>query len=262
MTKSKRAEVEINPVHLLLGERVTFDDIVSIRVPTVREVVENNNFYLNSYIFNVSTRELFSSLRKVDELEKQYPTVWEMMFDEENDGDYALGHMLGIDYAASALVMECFEHWTGLNKQGFDKQLNGKMIHAESGWIVDKVKFVKFCEAIRRITCYEPNEDFIAPKNMTDARFNAWSKILKNRIRVAQRKKGNSTADKILILQSSFSSYVPIEEIVSMSYFQFNKLYKALNEKEGYLRNWEIMVSPKFDSSKTKIKHWTEKVHV
>ncbi|UDM72740.1 hypothetical protein [Vagococcus fluvialis] len=262
MTKNVRTEVDINPVRLLLGESVEFDDIVSIKVPTVREVIDGKSSSLNSYIFNVSTRELFSASREVDELEKRYPTVWEMMFDEENGGDFALGRVLGIDYPASALVMECFEYWTGLDKLGFKKLLNGKIIHEESGWIVDKMKFKKFCEAIRKITCYEPNEDFIAPKNMTDARFNAWSKILKHRLKAAQRKKGNSLVDKILILQASFDSYVSIEEIVSMSYFQFNKLFKALNEKEGYLRNWEIMVSPKFDSSKTKLKHWTEKVHV
>lgn len=256
------AEKELNSVHLLLGRDVEFDDVVSIKVPTVKDVADNDSFSLNSYIFNVSTRELFSASREVDELEKRYPTVWEMMFDEERGGDIALGQVLGIEHPASALVMECFEHWTGLDKHGFQKLLNGKIIHEESGWIVDKVKFVKFCEAIRKITCYEPNEDLIAPKNMSDARFNVWSKILKNRIRAMKRRKGNSLADKILILQASFDSYVPIDKIVSMSFFQFNKLFMALNEKEGYLRNWEIMVSPKFDSSKTKIKHWTETVRV
>ncbi|MBO1087247.1 hypothetical protein [Enterococcus mundtii] len=262
MEKPKRTEKELSPTMLLLGNPVEFDDIVTINNPTVEEVATSSTFAIRSYIFNVSTRELFSQLREVDELEKQYPTVWEMMFDEKNDGDIALGQVLGVNHAASALLMECFEYWTGLDKRGFKKLLNGKIIHEESGWIVDQEKFNKFCEVIRRITCYEPNEDLIAPKNMTDARYNAWIKILKNRIRAAQRRKGNTLADKILILQASFDSYVPIQEIVSMSYFQFNKLYKALNEREGYLRNWDIMVSPKFDSSKTKLKHWTEKVHV
>lgn len=262
MKKPERTEKEINVLDLLLRESVAFDDIVNVKNPTVREVVSGDSFSLNSYIFNVSTRALFSHLREVDELEKRYPTVWDMMFDEENDGDIILGQMIGINYPASALVMECFEHWTGLNRQGFRKLLNGKMIHEESGWIVDKQKFIKFCELIQKITCYEPNDDFIAPKNMSDARYNAWIKILKNRLRASQRKKGNKLADKILILQASYDAYVPIEEIVEMRFFHFNKLFRTLGEKEGYLRNWEIMVSPKFDSSKTKLKHWTEKVQV
>lgn len=259
----KKNNSDINPVHLLLKNEIQFDEIVSIRIPTVLEVVESDMYGMASYIFNVGSREIFTPYPNVDELEKRYPTVWELIFDEENDGDMALGKMLGIDLPASTLVMEAFEYWTGLDKFGFSKLLNGKIIHQESGWVVDKQKFTKFQEAIRRITNYQPNEDLIAPPNMTANRFRIWIKHREKRIERIKKQKGGTLADKILILQASFDSYISIEEIVSMSYFQFEKLYEALQEKESYLRTWEVYISPKFEADKNqKMKHWSTKINV
>lgn len=247
---------------MLTEKEIRFDDVVSIKIPTVKEVATDKRYGIRSHIFNVSTRELFSPSKNVDELERQYPTVWEMMFDEENDGDIMLGHLLGIEHPASALVMECFEYWTGLDKTGFRKLLNGKIIHEQSGWIVDKSKFNDFREAISQITCYEPNSEVIAPENMTPTRHARWLPFYKALMQRASRKKGNGMAERIIVLQANFSTYTPASEILQMTYFQFLKLFQVLNEKEAYLRNWEIGISPKFESDIKKVKHWSEKVHV
>lgn len=260
--QQKAPLIKLNPAHLLLKNKVEFDDIVSIKIPTVLEVIESNLYSISSHIFNIQTRELFTPFEEVDDLEKRYPTIWEMMFDKENDGDSALGQLLGVPHPASTLVMEGFEYWTGLDKHGFSKLINGKIIHQDSGWIVDKEKFLQFQESIRKVTNYEPNKDLIAPPNMTVNRHRAWIKMYENRIKKLKRRNGNSLADKILILQASFDSYVSIEEIVSMTYFQFEKLYHALQEKEGYLRNWEVHTSPKFESDKKNITHWASKVRI
>lgn len=252
----------LNSIDLLFEKEVKFDDIVSIKIPTVENVAKDKRYGTCSYVFNVSTRELFSPLVNVDELENKYPTIWEMIFDEENDGDIVLGRMLGSEYPASAVLAECFEYWTGLDKHRFRKLLNGKMVHEDSEWIVDKEKFQTFREAIRQITCYEQNTDLIAPKNMTPTRHARWLPFYKQEIKKIKRQNKNGIADKILILQASFSSYLKASEVLSMTYFQFLNLSRALSEKEAYLRNWEVNMSPKFEADINKVKHWSDKINV
>lgn len=257
---SKRFEV--NKAEIFLSNKVKFDDVVSVRIPSVREAATDPNYVTYTYLFSASTRELFSQIREVDALEKRYPTVWEMMFDNEGNGDMLLASLVGSAFSATALLMESLEYWTGLDKHGFSKLLNGKIIHQESGWIVDKDKFLQFSEVIKVIICYVKNDDFIAPKNMSEARFNVWIKTLQGRMRMAMKNGGVTLADKILILQASYDSYISLDEIQKMTIFQFNKLYQAIQEKEGYLRSWDIFTSPRFDSKANNIKHWTEKVRV
>lgn len=253
----------IDVVSLIQGNKIQISENVYIKNPSVKDVINDNEYQLYSTIFCIDSRELFSAVREVDELEIRYPTAWEMLFDETGRGEFLLGEMLGVPLNTSALIINGLSYWTGLNVDGFTKLMNRKIVHEESNWIIDKEMFNSFCSVIRKITCYKKNEDFIAPKNMSDARFAIWERHLKNRKRIASKREGSTIADKILTFQISFNNYIDLEKILDMNYYYFNKLFEGLNEKEIYLRNWDILVSPKFDTSKqSDIKHWTEKVHV
>lgn len=256
-------EYELNVTDIMLGKPIVLNENVSIKNITVGELINDKDYPLYSTIFSIGARELFSAHKDVDELELRYPTVWEMMFDKTGEGEQLLGMMLGIPLPTTTLVLNGLAYWTGLDLDGFQKLTNRKIIHEEAEWIIDRDTFTAFCRVIQKITCYKPNEEFIAPKNMSDARFKIWERHLKNRKRIASKRKGSSIADKILIFQISFNSYVPLEEILKMNYYYFTKLFQGLSERELYLRNWDIIVSPKFDTSKNSdMKHWTEKVHV
>ena len=251
--------IQIDDTRVLFGEPIKITDKVSLRIPKVGDVALNTNFSQYSRLFCVSTRELFSAMREVDELEKKYPTVFDMMFDDDQT-DYALGTMLGSGLPASALVMEALEFWTGADRNGFAKLSNGKkFVHEKQDWVIDKAMFEDICEVIKKLLCYEPDIDLIAPEIRSDARFDAWQKTLKGRLRSRSRK-GATYADKILILSISMDSYIPIQEIREMSIFHFTKMYNAVHEKEAYERSWAVHISPKFDTSKQKIQHWSEKV--
>lgn len=251
-------------LHLLFDNKYKFDDKVWIKVPTVREVAFDKSFDTFSHIFCVYTRELFAPFREIDELQERYPTIWEMIFDEKNGGDIQLGQMFGVTYPASALIMEGLSYWTGLDVNGFRKLLNGKIIH-ESGWILDKNKFDDFCSVIRSIVGYKMNQDLVPPEGkMSDRKFEIWQKLYKNRLKRAMRdaKKGG-LANRIIFFQASYSSYVDIDSIGNMNYFHFNTLLKTLSQKEGYQRNWEVRLSPKYDTSNSKVpKHWSETIEV
>lgn len=242
---------------LLFGKPIKVSENVYLKVPTVEEVAYSEDFNKYTALFTVKTRELFSSHEDVDKLEEMFPSIWKMAFDEDNGGDLLLGMIFGASYPGSALIMEALAYWTSLDVNGFQKLGNEKIIHKESEWIIDRKEFRKFCNLIKTVTCYAPNNSMTAPKNMTPSRFKAWEAILKGRLRAAERNK-RTLADKILILSISMDSIIPIEEIRKMSYFHFNKLFEALSEKEAYQSRWDLLMSPKFDSDPKAVKHWKE----
>lgn len=249
--------IQLNPFDLLFGKEISVKEGVKIRIPVVEEVAYTQDFGKYTHLFTVTTRELFSSQREVDELEQRFPTVWRMMFGETDEGDFLLGKILGVETPGSVVVMEAIAYWTGLDVSGFRKLGNGKMIHVGADWIITEETFDEISEVIKVIIGFEPSTDFIAPKNMSDSRYKAWMNIYKGRVRANQRNK-RTLADKILILSISMESFIPIEEIRKMPYFQFSKLYEGLSEKEAYRHRWDVKISPKFESDNKPTKHWKE----
>lgn len=242
---------------LLFGKPIKVKEDIFLTIPTVEEVAYSDNFSKYTSLFTATTRELFSSQQEVDKLEKMFPTIWSMAFDEENGGDFLLGKIFGVDYPGSGLIMEALSYWTGLDIDGFQKLTNKKIIYPKSEWIIDSKEFRRLSKLIKTVTCFEPSTHYTAPKNMNATRFKAWESILKGRLKEAQRNK-RSLADKILILSVSMESYIPIEQIGKMSYFHFNKLYEVLAEKEAYKHRWDVKISPKFEADNKTIRHWKE----
>ena len=242
---------------LIFGKPIEIKDDVFLTIPTVEEVAYFEDFSRYTSIFTATTRELFSSQQEVDELEKMFPSIWSMAFDDENGGDFLLGKIFGVDYPGSALIIEALSYWTGLDVDGFDKLTNKKIVHTKSEWIIDSKEFRRVSKLIKTVTCFEASTHFTAPRNMNYTRFKTWESILRGRLRAAERNK-RSLADKILILSVSMESYIPIEQIGKMSYFHFNKLYEALSEKEAYKHRWDVKISPKFEADNKGVKHWKE----
>lgn len=248
----------VNKVDILFGKDIRLTDKVSLRIPTVEDIAYEENYSSYSQPFNVSTRLMFSSLKEVDELETQFPTIWEMIFHPE--GDVILGQMFGAE-TGTDLIISGLSFWTRLDKSGFKKLSNRKIVNEEADWIIDRLAFIEFCETIKTLTTYEEDQDLIAPRNMSERQLGIWEKTYKGRMRKRQ-KDSRTLADKIVILQISMDAYIPIDEIRKMSIFHFNKLYEGVSEKESYEKQWQVKMSPKFDSGNNTIQHWKERFKV
>lgn len=250
--------IEYEDIDLLLGKNIRLATNVNLKIPTVSEMVYEKGFSAYVKLFTASTRELFSLAREVDSLERKYPTIWSMLFEEE--GNAILGQMFGFDSGTQAMF-DSLSYWTGLDVDGFKALGNKKIVHAEGGWIIDEAEFNNLSELIVKITHHRPNTDLIAPNppnktRLSDAQWRVWEITYKNRVATAQRN-GATIADKILILSVSFDSYLPIKEIMEMQIYYFNRLYDALSEKDSYQTQLAIYTSQKFES-KSGLKHWKE----
>lgn len=249
---------DFNRMDLLLGRGVKISGKVSIKIPTVREMCYDDDFSIYSRVFTITTREMFSSVREVEMFVEKYPTLWSMVFDKE--GVAILGQMFQ-EEVGSDVVTGALSYWTGLDKSGFKVLGNKKIVHAEGGWIIDESTFDKISNIIIEMTQYTPNEDLIVPKpkdgkRLSDAQWALWEKVYKNRLRKSKRD-GATLADKILILSVSFDAYLPLDEIMNMTIYHFNRLYDAVSKKDSYVTQLAIFTSPKFES-KNGIKHWKE----
>ena len=247
--------IDINKVNLLFGKPIKVSNNVEINIPTVEQLCDDNNFGTYTQVFTITTRELFSGNREVDKYEEKYPTVWQMAFDKE--GGLILGQMLGYSSGIN-IIIDSISYWTGLESEAFRPLTNKKIINETAGWIIDEEVFGELCELIKVATNYEKNMDLVAPKNMSDRKWEIWESTYKGRLRGLQRN-SRTIADKILILSVSFDSYIPINEIKQMTIYHFNKLYEAASLKESYMAQWDIKLSPKFES-KGNLKHWKESV--
>lgn len=251
---------KVNEYELLFGRPIKFDNGVYIKSPTIDEAVREPDLAIYTLIFTITTRELFQTLREVDELEKRYPSVWAIMQDEE--ADMHLGSFFADEKPVSATLMEALSYWTGLTLDGpggFHKHKNGKIVHIESEWIIDYETFTEFAEIIKVITAYEPPES-LPPPITSDSRYKAWMSLLNGRRRKAERN-GLSWAHKILILSISTESYIPIENIAKMSLYHFYQLFNALSKKEVYQTKLAYQLSPKFESDSKNLMHWKETIN-
>lgn len=246
-------------ISLIFNEPVHFNEKVELRIPTLYEAVTTNEYFMYSRIFTISTRLIFGQLRNVEELVSSFPTIWEMMFSEDTDA--VLGKVMGYEGLGSDCLINALVFWTGLSNDkdtGFKKLGNGKIIHIDSDWVIDKKEFIRFSDIVKTIVCYDPESErqFIPPRINSDASYKAWMTMYKRRAK--QSGKGSSIADKIGILSVMTDGAILPEKMKSMSVFLFNKLYDGLQSKEAYERYWQIQVSPKFASDKATQKHWTE----
>ena len=248
----------LNTADLLFGKPAKFTENISLHIPTVEEVVYTEMYGSYTQPLVTTTRQIFSSLEEVDKLEEQFPTIWQMSFDEE--GMQILNSMFGADKSTN-IIIEALSYWTKLEPDTFQALSNKKIVNKEADWVIDEKSFNSFSNYVKEIIGYEPDLDLIAPKNMSPRKLDIWKKTYKGRMRNRQ-KNSMTLADKIIILSISMESYIPVDEIRKMTIYHFNRLYEAISEKESYEKQWDIKMSPKFDSGNGSLKHWKESIKV
>ncbi|MFT9003216.1 MAG: hypothetical protein ABF991_00745 [Liquorilactobacillus hordei] len=254
--------MDINYTSLLLKGIIPFNDKVKIYSPTIDEITTLGEEKFSQYVkpFSITIRELYSGMAEiVDQVEEAFPTLWDMSFDKE--GNKEIGNMISqSDRTLHQLFAKGFAYWTRLNEEDFQFLSNKKAICKKLNWVIDKEEYLNFSECIRAVTLSKPNEDLIAPKNMSKAQLRIWKNVYKGRVRKLSKEQKVELGDKILILQGSSASYISFKEIGEMNYYQFNNLLKVFMEKEYYEQTLQIYTAYKFDTSDMELKNWREKI--
>lgn len=255
----------INYTELILGRDVKYEDKFKVHVPKIKEIIENgeSDFMIKARPFTDSVRKLFSGMPEiVDEMEKQFPSLFLLAFDEEANNE--VGELLtGNKVLLSDYIIESLAYWVECDPEDFQLLPASKKIVSEKlDWIIDVEEYEKFADYIKVITLYQENEDLIAPKKVASnpQKLETWKKIYAGRLRAQQKANGGEFGDKILILQISAGSFLSADQIESMTYYQFINLLNGYMEREAHMEELAFYTSSKFDTKNMKLTSWQSKV--
>ena len=241
----------MNDCDLIFGKPIEFISGVNINIPTVEDVVYFDNFNIYTSIFTITPREIFTTLRNVDELCEKYPNIWSIAHDEY--ADMQVGSYFHPEKTVSMIIMEALSYWTGLKldgDDGFVKMSNGKIVHVGSEWIINFDEYKRFSDVIKKIICWSGiDEEMRAPKITSDVVHKQWLRLYEGKLKERKRR-SYTMGDKILILSISTDSYIPIDEIKKMTIYTFNRIFSGLSAKDSSDKSFMLYSSPKFSGDR------------
>ena len=244
---------ELDYTRLLLGEDIPFNDNLNIHVPTIKDIadISEGKFARLFRPFVISTREIFAESPEVDDLEKQFPTLWVCMKDPQVDA--SLGPVFDTKTVSEAMIAS-IAYWTQTNIEDYQLLSNGKIISETHDTVFDAAKLSDFGRIIKMLVDYHANKDLIPPRDMSPKQRKMWNSLYKGRKRRAEHSIGMTLADKILIL--SVTSGKSLAEVSALNYYQFLNLYDAYEIREATEKQFAIYTSYKFDTKDMKMKDW------
>lgn len=254
----------INYDRLIIGGDIPISDNVQIHIPTIKELALGDQQLFNAFtrVFVTSVREQFSGAPSdVDKIEEKFPTMWDMAFDA--DMNKAVGQMMfGEGTELLTVIVNGIAYWTKTDVEKYRPLSNKKVINEKLDWIIDIHEYQRFSQYIKMITSSKPNEDLIAPKGISSKphQCQIWTNLYKGRIRTLQKKKTTTLADNMLLLQAIAPSYISFQQMAEMNYYQFQNTLDAYNKRMVIDQENAIYASPKFDTSKMKLRDLNEEI--
>lgn len=256
--------MELNYDQIILGSDIPITENVNIHVPTIGDLATggDSEFRLYTQIFTISVREQFSGMpNEVDKIEEEYPTFWDMAFD--NEFNQQIGEsMFGEGNDLKSVIINGLAYWTQTESTTYRALSNKKIINESLNWIIDINEFNKICSYIKMATLSRPNEDLIAPKGISSKphQCEIWKKLYAGRVRKLQNKPNQSLGDKILVLQAYAPGYVDFKDVKEMTYYQFANLLETYHKRYENEREFQIYTAYKFDTSKMKLNDLSEEI--
>lgn len=246
---------------------------VTLRVPQVKEIIDNKQFESYVSVFTLVTRQLFAAYREVDELEDAFPTSWHMLWNEQMN--VQIGGIYGEGKKLTDVMLESLSFWSGfpikeLDDKGDEKGFmilknQQKILHIGTEWVIDYEEFISISRFIKTVTSWQYPEDDVPQRPMTDGVYASWMNFYKGKQETnKKRKKTDTMANAILALSVSMESYLPIDEIIEMNLFVFYKTIEFLEKKDAYDTQWRVFSLDNIDRSKVPQpkKHWKQEAKI
>lgn len=264
--------MEIDYTRLMLGMPLEYKTNtenpnynINFRIPTIEDLVTTDSvqFAIYSRVFTATIREIYSDeSARVDQVERDYPTIWDAAWDTEMTDEVAMKLYKIPDLKLLPMIVGGFAYWIGYDHTKLDdfKPLsNKKIVNEKLDWVIDKDVFKEFCKVVRCVTLSKPNEDLIAPKNQTPNQQKRWDKLYAGRLRKYQRESKNDTlGDHILDFEVASQTFVPMDEIKKLTYYQFMNMLKGYGLRDASDKQFSIYTSYKYDTKDMKIKDWRD----
>jgi len=243
-----------------MGRPILFDkeNDLYVRQPTIGEIVDLGEDGFNQLIMpmTLTNESVFGGLEKEEELKAEFH-IYDLYFAQIEENVFVLDSVFG-GKSALGVLKESLSYF--LQTDDIEFLIHRKKIVINSNFLLDKKGFMNLRTIIQGITNKSDIEVDKPPKNMTEKQKDIWAKLQKGRRRKAEK---DATYLQDLIGYVSFggTTYIPLDHIEKMTYYQFSNAYKSIMGVDAFRTGMSYKLSQKFDV-KDEIKHWTESLKI
>lgn len=241
---------------LYFGKAIPLNDKVSIRQPTVNEIVDMGDdvFSKLTLPFTINLELIFD-----DNIDTSKLNIFELFFEENKEtGGYILDNVLGGN--SIELLVDSLSFFTGCDVENIRVLKNRRKIIIDDSYMIDKLSFIDVKNIIQAVCVKSDIEIEKPPKKMNKRQRDIWEKLQEGRRRKAMRE-SVKMEDMANYISFGGKSYIPMENILSMTYYQFFNAYNSVLGKDAYETGMAYKLSQKYDV-KDEIRHWTKTLKI
>lgn len=240
---------------LFFGKSIPLNEDVSIKQPTVNEIVE-----MGEDVFGKLTLPYTINLDLIldDTINKADLSIFDLFFEHIEGEGYVLDNVLGGD--SIEMLVESLSFFTDVDKDNIQVLPKRRKIIISGSYMVDKLSFEEVRKAVQAVTVRKDIEVEKPPQKMTDRQKDIWEKLQVGRRRQALRE-AIKLEDMANFISFGGNSYVPIESLLKMTYYQFHNAYSAVLSIDSYNIGMSYKLSQKYDV-KDEVKHWTKSLKI
>lgn len=228
-----------------------------VRQPMVSEVVDMGEDVFNELImpFTLTSEAVFNGQDNVEELASKYD-IYDLFFERIEEDVFVLDNVFG-GKSALGILKDSLSYFLQADEIQF--LMNRRKIAVDQ-FVMDKEEFMKLRLLIQGVSGKSDVTFEKIPKNMTERQKDIWAKLQAGRRRTAERE-ALYLQDMINFTSFGGSTYIPLNQIDSMTYYQLSNAYKSVMSIDAHKIGMGYKLSYKFDV-KDEIKHWSEALKV
>lgn len=206
------------------------------------------NDYLLPYTITLET--IFDDEEVIAKLD-----IFELFFEKlENEGYVLEG---AFNNNPIELLCESITFFTGCDVKVLE---NRKKIIIGDSFILDNQSFITFRKIIQAVSARKDLVVEKMPKGLSERRKDVWLKLQEGRRRKAKRE-AVEMEDIANIVSFGGGSYISLEQIMDMTYYQFLNAYKSILGKDSYYVALQYKLSQKYEY-KEELAHWSKSMKV
>lgn len=250
----------MDKLKLLMGRQIEFDKEHSlfVRQPMMHEVVDLGETGFNDLVlpFVLTNEAVFNGLDNEEELMSRFH-IYDLFFAQVEENVFVLDNIFG-GKSALGVLKNSLSYF--LQTDDIEFLIHRQKIVINGKYLMDKPEYMKLRSIIQSVCNRQDMQVEKPPKNMTKRQQDIWKKLAKGRRRKAEK---DAVYLQDMINYTSFggTTYIPLDQIDRMTYYQLANAYKSVIGKDSFYIGMGYKLSEKFDV-KDDVKHWTESLKI
>lgn len=253
----------MDKTRLLLGKPIPFSEGFEVKQPTVEEITMMGEGKFDNYVapFILTIDALFENEEEAKKIKSEF-TLFQLFFHKIDDTKHLLDSVFG-GRNALEFIREVLAFFLDIDESAITILSNRKKFAISDNGrelVIDDLAFNKLREIVQKIVSREDVEVERPPKDMTERQKDIWVKLQAGRKR-REKRDAMVMADIINIVWMGGRAYIPLNEVMSMTYFQLRKAYGNIISRDNFDLSMGYKLSQKFDV-KDDVKHWAKEFKV